>query len=195
MDNEIKQFTYISIELLTSAVVMGAIILVMSITAIFMQVKEIEDSGKKMVQVQADFYPYMQKGSDLPASDVMDLIVTYARIYDFAIITKTGEKSYENVLVLDSNDSLEEWSVTKIRNVLEDKQQLYNKYRMVQILTQDGDSLLGIAFFTTPGHQANPGDPYDISVYGTGPAEITDDDYAYLKSYECFNITGKTTNK
>lgn len=195
MENEIKQFTYISIELLASAVVMTAIVLVMSIASMFMQVKEIEDSGKKMVQVQSDFYPYTQKGADLPASDVMDIIVTYARLYDFAIITKTGEGSYEKTLLLDINDPLEDWSITNIRETLKAKDQLYNTYRMVQILTQDGDSLLGIAFFTTPGSFSNPGEEFGKHVYGSGPQEITNDDYAYLKSFECFGITDKTTNK
>lgn len=149
MDNEIKHFTYISIELIASSIIIAAIVLTMSVAALFMQTKESKDLGTTLVRVQADFYPYTQKGNDLHCSDVIDLISTYARVYEFAVVYKSGNTIHADLL-LTSSDSLDEWSMTKIREKLEDN--YYNNYQMLQVLTIDGDSLIGIAFLDSSSH-------------------------------------------
>ena len=171
MDNEIKQFTYMSLELLVSSIVMTAIILVVVISGKFVQAKEANDLGASLVKVQADFYTYMQKGDDLSCSDVMDIITAHAKIYNFAVVEKEGTVVKADLLLRTSYD-LDKWSLTNLRENLSDN--FKDNYRMVQVLTLDGDSLLGIAFLNSK---------YSWS----------EDDYASIKS--TLGIGSKTSYK
>ena len=164
MDSEVKHFTYISIELLMSSIVIAAIVISMSVAAMFMQNKETKDLGDRLVKDQADLYPYIQQGDKVSTSDVIDIITTYARVYDFVLYKPTGSPSPDNIyFTLTSKDPLSKWSFTNIKDNLSQINMTTSgdqftgiNWRMTQILTSDRDSKIAIVFFDTTNGLSGP---------------------------------------
>lgn len=163
MDTEIKHFTYMAVEMLITSLILGVIVVIMSVSSMFLQAKENKDLSEQLLQVQADLYPYVQQGDKVSTSDVIDIITTYAKIYDFVLVKSQGDtmNTGDIYLKLTSRDSLDKWSMTNIRNKIglipmldKGDGSMPNPYanatwRLVQIVTPDKDSRIAIVFFDT----------------------------------------------
>lgn len=155
MDQEVKQAVYMGIQLIVSSTVIAVIALAVMTGKSMIKIRDQEEHSGKLIAEQTIFSEYMNEQGNIPCSDVIDIIITYAKVYDFAVIDRSSGKALipkpnDNKVWL-SSDALDDFDKTNVTKKL----QMYNtaKFKMQQILTSDGYSVQAIVF-TTGGSSA-----------------------------------------
>lgn len=138
MDNEVREAVKIAIELMIAAVVIGVIATALYFGHSLMNTRNYSETSADILEAQADLYNYTSQ--TINGSDVLDLIVTYARLYDFAVVDTNGNVLFKRT----SENKLDDWSVTSVRKDLADL--INDKYTTKEILTTDGGSIQALVF-------------------------------------------------
>lgn len=150
MEREVKSAVYMGIELTISALIIAIISMSVYIGKALIEVRNQEQYSGNLLAQQSLFNEYMNEQGNIAGSDVVDIIITYAKIYDFAVVDKTSGSA--NVITYRlSNDDINKFRVDSVTEDM--RNQLFSKFKMQQILTSDGYAIQGIVF-TTGGTSA-----------------------------------------
>lgn len=150
MDQEVKQAIYMGIQLIVSSTVIAVIALAVITGKGLIKIRDQEEHSGKLIAEQTIFSEYMNEQGNISCSDVIDIIITYAKIYDFAIIDRSSGKATipkpNDDKVFLSSDPLDDFNRTNVAKKL----QMYNtsKFKMQQVLTSDGYAIQAIVFTT-----------------------------------------------
>lgn len=136
MDGEVKESIKIGIELIISATVIAVIASALWLGHSLISIRTIENASTVLLEEQANLYKY--SNTEITGSDVVDLMVTYARVYDFVVVDKAGN-SVNKIVTRTTANKIEDWTAESINSSMESY--LYNKYNMRQLLTIDGGSI------------------------------------------------------
>ena len=143
MEREVNDSVYIAFQLLLCALIIGAIAVSLFIGKSLVNAKQRDEIGVSMQQDNSQFYSYLN--STISGSDIVDLMVTYAKIYDFVVVG--GNSNNVNVLYTKFEETdIEEFKPIKIREDLQSMRLLDKKYTMRLLLTPDKCQILGIVF-------------------------------------------------
>ena len=145
MENEVKQAIYIGIQLMLTATVIGIIATTLYFGKALVTVREREKFSGNLIAQQNQFNNYMNKQGEIVGSDVVDIMLTYSRVYNFAVVDRSSG-SVRTVMYRLTGDDLDSFRTEKLTTELRDK--LFDKFKMQQILTSDGHAILGLVFTT-----------------------------------------------
>lgn len=158
MDEEVRESIKIGIELIICAAIISIIATTLWFGNSLVSIRNAENASAILLEEQANLYKY--SNTEITGSDVVDLIVTYARIYDFVVVDKVGS-SVNKIITRTSANKLEDWTVESINSGMESY--LYNKYNMRQILTADGGSIQAIILIDSSKPMLNDKDIEDLA--------------------------------
>ena len=145
MEQEVKQAVYMGVQLTISALVIATIAIAIYFGRALMHARDQEIYAGNLIREQALFNEYMQEQGNIAGSDVVDIIITYAKIYDFVVVDRsTGSPNI--VYIWKSSDSIDEYSTDKVVGNIRAK--LFDRFKMKQICTSDGGAIIGLVFTT-----------------------------------------------
>lgn len=150
MENEVKHAIGMGIQLTLSASVIAIIIIILYIGRALMAVRANEDFSGNLIEQQSQFHNYMNKQGEIVGSDVVDIILTYSKIYNFAVVDKSTGKA-DVVMYRLTGDDIEKFRTEKVTQDMTGR--LFDKFKLQQILTSDGYAIQGLVF-TTGGSAA-----------------------------------------
>lgn len=145
MEQEVKQAVYMGIQLLITAVIIATISMAIYIGKSLMHARDQEIYAGNIIREQALFNDYMQEQGNIAGSDVVDIIITYAKIYDFVVVDRSSG-SPNIVHVWKSSDSIDTYNTNQV--VTNIKAKLFERFKMKQICTSDGGAIIGLVFTT-----------------------------------------------
>lgn len=143
MEQEVKESVYIGYQLMLCALVIGAIASFLFIGRELINNKQRDDVGRHVQEANAEFYGYLN--SNIESSDIVDLMLNYAKIYDFVIVSgnsTTTKIEYTKLKTADIN----EFKSTTLRKDLDDRDLSGKNFTMRLLMTPDACQILAIVF-------------------------------------------------
>ena len=169
MEQEIKQAISMGVQLVISATVIATIASALYIGKALMKVRANEEFSGNLIATQSMFSNYMNKQGEIVGSDVVDIMLTYSKIYNFAVVDKSSG-SATLVMYRLTGDDIETFRTEDLVGDMQGK--LFDKFKMQQILTSDGNAVVGIVF-TSGGTSACT--PAELEKIKTQTFNITSD--------------------
>ena len=143
MEQEVKESVYIGYQLMLCALVLGAIAVCLYIGKGLINSKQRDDIGIQVQQENAEFYSYLN--STVESSDIVDLMLNYAKIYDFVIVSGNSTNVKIEYTKL-KNADINEFKATELRKDLEDRNLSGKNFTMRLLLTPDACQILAVVF-------------------------------------------------
>lgn len=142
MEREVHEALRLGIDLVITATIISIIATFTFLSYSTYAIKNRQDSVRVNTETYSELYEYNNRA--VSGSDVVDIIITYARVFDFEVDINGRIVTFDGVSESKNNIGVKLWSKDNITRELGDS--VNGKFKSELLKSSDGELILGLRF-------------------------------------------------